>query len=194
MANYRAGKCREAVEDGVAALALDPSNERAKFWLWLAAPKLGGYPPEVPDALRMEMKAGHEPTTLEFEDVAEQLGLDKTSGGRATAIFDFVESLEILWPSRLVERIENLPFNRTIRMVEGTRVGSGCASVSAGRSRHPQPARSARGQAAVARRGGGRPRERRNCDSPLAKRRSRSVLDESAEHLAGTGPSQVLTE
>jgi hypothetical protein len=36
----------------------------------------------------MEVTAGYHPTALEFEDVAAAIGLDKTSVGRGTAVFD----------------------------------------------------------------------------------------------------------
>jgi tetratricopeptide (TPR) repeat protein len=88
VANFRAGNSSDAVRDGAAALALKPSDDRTRFWLWLAAEKLGGYPPEVPAELRMEVKAGRHRSAIEFEDVASRIGLDKTSAGRGTAIFD----------------------------------------------------------------------------------------------------------
>jgi hypothetical protein len=37
----------------------------------------------------MEMKAGYEPTKIQYEDIAAKVGLDKTSAGRGTAIFDY---------------------------------------------------------------------------------------------------------
>jgi len=88
VANYRAGRFLESVKDGVGSLAADPSNKRARFWLYLAAQKLGGYPDDVPESMRDEVRAGRSRPTVEFEDVAAQIGLDKTSAGRGTAIFD----------------------------------------------------------------------------------------------------------
>ena len=88
IANYYQGNFPQAVQYGVSSLALEPSNDRARFWLWLAAQKLGGYPPEVPEEARTEIKAGRAPTTLQFEDVSQKIGLDKTGAGRGTAIFD----------------------------------------------------------------------------------------------------------
>ena len=88
VANFRASNYSDAVRAGAAALALKPSDGRARWWLWLAAEKLGGYPPEVPAELRMEVKAGRHQPSVEFEDVAAKIGLDKTSAGRGTAIFD----------------------------------------------------------------------------------------------------------
>jgi len=88
VANYRAGNFREAVRDASAGLAADPSDDQTRFWLWLAAQRLGGYPSEVPEEQRMEVKAGRHPSNVQFEDVARQIGLDKTSGGRGTAVLD----------------------------------------------------------------------------------------------------------
>ncbi len=89
VAHHRAGRFRQALEDGVAALQANPDNERARFWLWLSAKKLGGYPDSVPVESRMAMQAGHEPTELRYEDIAPRIGLDKTSGGRGVAVFDY---------------------------------------------------------------------------------------------------------
>lgn len=88
VAQFRAGNFSQAVKDGAAVLESEPSNDRARFWLWLAAQKLGGYPPEVPEQARMEMKVGYHRPTVEFEDIADKIGLDKTSAGRGTAVFD----------------------------------------------------------------------------------------------------------
>ena len=89
VAHYRAGRFERAVEDSVSAMAADPSNERSRAWLWLASRSLGGYPESVPAEYQMEMKVGYEPATVRFEDIAEKLGLDKTSAGRGTAVFDY---------------------------------------------------------------------------------------------------------
>ena len=88
IANFLAANFSQAVSDGIASLTLEPSNNRTRFWLWQTAQKLDGYPPEVPPHLRMEMKVGYDPSQVQFEDVASQIGLDKTSGGRGTAVFD----------------------------------------------------------------------------------------------------------
>ncbi len=88
VAHYRAGEFREAVKDGVAALDSNPSHERARYWVWLAAQQLGGYPAETPEACRMEVRSGREESEVEFEEVAREIGLDKTSAGRGTAVFD----------------------------------------------------------------------------------------------------------
>ena len=37
----------------------------------------------------MEMKAGYEPTRLRYEDIAAKIGIDKVSGGRGSAVFDY---------------------------------------------------------------------------------------------------------
>jgi tetratricopeptide (TPR) repeat protein len=89
VANYRAGYFRQAVADGSAAMAVNPGNERARAFLWLSAQRIGGYPPEVPAAHRMEMKVGYEKPVVEFEDIAIKVGLDKTSAGRGLAVFDY---------------------------------------------------------------------------------------------------------
>ena len=70
------------------SLQSDPDSSRTRFWLWLAAQQLGGYPAAVPEQFRIEVKAGRDTPSVEFEDVAAQIGLDKTAAGRGTAIFD----------------------------------------------------------------------------------------------------------
>jgi hypothetical protein len=89
VAQYRLGKFQAAIDDGVASMTADPGNERARYWLWLAAQKLGGYPDSVPQRFRMELKAGYAPTVLRYENIAPKIGLNKTSGGRGTAVFDY---------------------------------------------------------------------------------------------------------
>jgi tetratricopeptide (TPR) repeat protein len=89
VALHRAGKLDSAARVGSNALTADPNNERARAWLWLTAQKLGGYPRFIPPAHRMEMKVGYDQPTVEFEDIAARIGLDKTSGGRGIAIFDY---------------------------------------------------------------------------------------------------------
>ena len=88
IAHYRAGNFSRALADGNESMALKPSDDKTRFWVWLAAQKLGGYPAAVPESHRMELKIGHHPSKLQFEDVAAKIGLDKTSGGRGTAVFD----------------------------------------------------------------------------------------------------------
>src|SRR5882724_604140 len=86
---YRSGKFQSAIEDGVAAMTANPDNERARYWLWLAAQRLNGYPASVPVRFRMDLRAGMAPTRLRYENIAARIGLNKTSGGRGTAIFDY---------------------------------------------------------------------------------------------------------
>jgi hypothetical protein len=88
VANYRLGEYSRAIRHGVTCLEEDLTDEKARYWLWLAAQKAGGYPDTVHEALRMEVVAGYHPTTVELEDVAAEIGLDKTCGGRGTAVFD----------------------------------------------------------------------------------------------------------
>ncbi|HWF10675.1 MAG TPA: CRTAC1 family protein [Bryobacteraceae bacterium] len=85
----RAGKLRRAAELGVEAMTTDASNERARYWLWLTARKMGAYPDFVPASHRMEVVVGYDKPVVEFTDIAAKIGLDKTSGGRGIAIFDY---------------------------------------------------------------------------------------------------------
>ncbi|MEO7653778.1 MAG: FG-GAP-like repeat-containing protein [Bryobacteraceae bacterium] len=89
VALFRAGRYKEAVVAGTAAMDANPNNERARSWLWMSAQKLGGYPPQVPEQHRMELKSGRGATVLRYEDIASRIGLDKTSAGRGVAVCDF---------------------------------------------------------------------------------------------------------
>ena len=89
VALHRCGKFEEAARVGSEAMVADPNNERARSWLWLTSQRLGGYPDSVPQEHRMEMKVGYAKPTVEFEDIAAKIGLDKTSAGRGMAIFDY---------------------------------------------------------------------------------------------------------
>ncbi|MEZ5399888.1 MAG: FG-GAP-like repeat-containing protein [Bryobacteraceae bacterium] len=89
VAHYRAGRFQQAVDKGIETMRVNPENERARAWLWLSSQSLGGYPDSVPPGFRMEVKAGHEPTTFRVEDIAAKIGMDKTSAGRGTAVIDF---------------------------------------------------------------------------------------------------------
>jgi len=89
VALYRAGRYLRAVQSEVDSLGADPTDERARAVLFLSADKLGGYPASVPEDFRMAVKAGYAKPTVEFEDIAARIGLDKTSGGRGSAIFDY---------------------------------------------------------------------------------------------------------
>ncbi len=85
----RAGKLERSCRFGVEALRADPLNERARYWLWLTAKKMGTYPAFVPEDCRMEVTAGYDKPIVEFTDIAARIGLDKTSAGRGIAIFDY---------------------------------------------------------------------------------------------------------
>ncbi len=89
IANYRAGHFDQAAREGVAAMADGIDHERMQYWTWLSAQRLGGYPAETRPEHRIEMAAGRHPTRLRFEEVSAKIGLDKTSGGRGTAVFDY---------------------------------------------------------------------------------------------------------
>jgi len=89
LAHYRAGRFDRAVDDGIAAMEADPHNERARAAMWLTTRSLGGYPARVPQAFRMELKAGYETARVSFENIAAKIGLDKICAGRGTAIFDY---------------------------------------------------------------------------------------------------------
>src|SRR5262245_14387131 len=69
-------------------LHADDKIRKAHYWLWLSAQKSGGYPVIVRQDMRMDVIAGYEPTAVELEDVAAEIGLDKTCGGCGRAIFD----------------------------------------------------------------------------------------------------------
>ena len=86
---YRAGRFESAVRTEVKSMDANPSDERPRLVLFLAAQKLGGYPAYVPESHRMEVKAGYAQPTVYFEDISAKAGLDKTSGGRGTAVFDY---------------------------------------------------------------------------------------------------------
>ncbi len=89
VASFRAGRFRESITDGVASLTSDSSNKRARYWLFLAAQRMGGYPDDVPQSMQEKVRAGWSQPKVEFEDVAAEIGLDKTAGCRGTAVFDF---------------------------------------------------------------------------------------------------------
>ena len=89
IAHFRAGRFEQAARDGSAALAANPGNERARVCLWLTAKSMGGYPDSVPAEHRMEMKAGYEPSRVQFENISKKIGMDKICAGRGTAVFDY---------------------------------------------------------------------------------------------------------
>jgi tetratricopeptide (TPR) repeat protein len=87
ISNYYAANYSQAVADGAASLELKQSD-KTRYWLLLSAEKAGGYPPEVPAEQRMEWKVGQHPTKTRLENISLEIGLDKTSAGRGTAVFD----------------------------------------------------------------------------------------------------------
>ncbi|HEY6190394.1 MAG TPA: FG-GAP-like repeat-containing protein, partial [Pyrinomonadaceae bacterium] len=89
VALFRAGRLEEAARAASDSLAINPGNQRARAWLWLTAHKMGGYPDYIPPRHHMELKVGFEKPRVEFEDIAAKIGLDKTSGGRGIAVFDY---------------------------------------------------------------------------------------------------------
>jgi len=88
VASYRGGDYRHAIDYAVGSLQSNPDSVRTRFWLWLAAQQLGGYPAAVPEQCRIEVQAGRDTPSVVFENVAAHIGLDKTAAGRGTAIFD----------------------------------------------------------------------------------------------------------
>ncbi len=89
IARYRTGDFSRAITDGACSLRLDRSQPQTRYWLWLSAQAAGGYPETVAPELRMEARDGYHPTAVRLEDVAADVGLDKTSGGRGSAVADF---------------------------------------------------------------------------------------------------------
>ncbi len=86
---YRAGRFENAIRAEVQSMDANPSDDRPRLVLFQAAQRMGGYPAFVPQSYRMEVKAGFANPTVHFEDIAARMGLDKTSGGRGTAVFDY---------------------------------------------------------------------------------------------------------
>ncbi len=89
VALYRASRYEAAIRAGVQAMETNPADDRPRSIMFHAANKLGGYPAWVPQQFRMEVKAGFARPTVQFEDIAARIGIDKTSGGRGTAVFDY---------------------------------------------------------------------------------------------------------
>jgi len=88
VANCRAGHYERAAKEGAAAMAEGIRDGRIQYWTWIAAQKIGGYPAETLPEDRVEMAAGKHPTALRYKDVAAEIGLDKTGGGRGIAVLD----------------------------------------------------------------------------------------------------------
>jgi len=86
---YNSGAFGEAVRASCAALEANPGNEPARHWLWLASERLGGYPPKVPAEFRMKPRSGWGKATVRYEEISAICGLDKTSGARGIAAFDY---------------------------------------------------------------------------------------------------------
>jgi tetratricopeptide (TPR) repeat protein len=89
LACYNMGDFSAAIRAGCAALEANPENQSARHWVWLASERLGGYPSDVPAAFRMQPKGGWESSTLRYQEISALCGLDKTSGARGIAIFDY---------------------------------------------------------------------------------------------------------
>ncbi len=89
VASFRAGRHADAAAYAREAMETAGGNERTRLLLWLASEKSGGYALDVPPEMRMQVRSGRQPTTLALEDLAARVGLDKTSGGRGTAVFDY---------------------------------------------------------------------------------------------------------
>jgi len=89
LAAYNSGDYAKAVRLGCQALEANPENAPARMWVWLAAQKLGGYPEEVAESFRMEVKPGWDPTALQYEDISVRIGLDKTAGARGIVVIDY---------------------------------------------------------------------------------------------------------
>ena len=89
VASFFSGDYQGALGHECRALDANADNAPARYWGWLAAQRLGGYPEWVEPSERMEMRTGHAPATVEYEEISARVGLDKTSGGRGIAIFDY---------------------------------------------------------------------------------------------------------
>ena len=89
LAYYNSGDFARAMRAGCAALEADPENEPARHWVWLASERAGGYPDSVPAEFRMKPKGGWEKSSVVYEEISARCGMDKTSGGRGIAVFDY---------------------------------------------------------------------------------------------------------
>ena len=89
VASFFSGDFEAALRQESGALDADSRNAPARYWAWLAAQKLGGYPEWVAAQNRMDMQAGQAEATVEYEEISARIGLDKTSGGRGLAVFDY---------------------------------------------------------------------------------------------------------
>jgi hypothetical protein len=89
LAHHFSGRFHEAVRAGCAALEADPHNAPARFWTWLAAERVGGYPPDVPQQFRLKIGVGWSKPSVQYDEISARIGIDKTSGGRGIAVFDY---------------------------------------------------------------------------------------------------------
>jgi tetratricopeptide (TPR) repeat protein len=89
VASFFCGDFEAALSHENRALDVNPRNAPARFWAWLAAQRLGGYPEWVAASNRMQMQTGHAKAGVEYEEISARVGLDKTSGGRGIAVFDY---------------------------------------------------------------------------------------------------------
>ena len=89
LAYYNSGAFPEAIHAESAALRANPDNHPARHWAWLAAERLGGFPEDIPPEFRLKPKQGWEKSTVQYEDISVRCGLDKTSGARGIAVFDY---------------------------------------------------------------------------------------------------------
>jgi len=89
IALYREGRYAEAIDAGIAAMRENPDNERTRNVLWLTSKAMGGYPERVPAEFRMEAVAGYAETPVQYDNIAEKVGICKTNSGRGSVIFDY---------------------------------------------------------------------------------------------------------
>jgi tetratricopeptide (TPR) repeat protein len=89
LAYYNSGAFPEAIHAESAALEADPDNHAARHWAWLASERLGGFPEDIPAEFRLKPKEGWEKSTVRYQDISSRCGLDKTSGARGIAVFDY---------------------------------------------------------------------------------------------------------
>src|SRR6185369_11138629 len=67
LALYLSARYERAARTCVGSMAANPDDERVRLLLWLSCQKLGGYPDYVPPEYRMEVKAGFEAPSVQFE-------------------------------------------------------------------------------------------------------------------------------
>jgi VCBS repeat protein/ASPIC/UnbV protein len=89
VASFRSGRYADVARYATELMRSGGAHPRTRLLLCLAADRCGGYSPDVPAEMRMQVRSGRQPTTLKLVDIAARIGLDKTSGGRGTAVFDY---------------------------------------------------------------------------------------------------------